>query len=223
MSKPCCDVNAKAAAKENDWGEFCTVPEVSGCYGQGERAVGQENYPAVPYKPCCDASASLVSVDGEWGQFCQTPGTTVTAAPAITGDLGVGETCTFSNSKECKAGLFCKAIVCGKGGCRFECQSALSEGEACANASAFGPEPNTDRFALSGSGANLCADGLSCQWRGAGEAFDSGGFGRDYACYPELKDGECFPTLSADSECFEGIECAADGSRIAFAHCAVRG
>lgn len=209
-------MNAIAAPKDNDWGEFCTVPETTGCYKQGERAIGQENFPAVPFKPCCDPTAALVSVDGDWGGFCQSRGTTVTLAPELAGDRGVGEFCLSSNSKVCKPGLFCKVILCGKGGCQLECQPELSEGELCATATADGPEPNIGRDALSGSGASVCAEGLSCQWRGAGETFESGSIAREYFCYPELKDTECFPTITAPSDCFTGNECAADGSLVAF-------
>lgn len=138
MQQPCCDLNARAAPKDNDWGEFCMVAEVSGCYEQGERAEGEVNFPAVLYKPCCDPAASLVVVDGDWDKFCESPGTTVTISPPATGKQELGERCRTAGL--CEPGLFCNTVNCGKGGCSYERTPPLQEGEVCTRG------PRSDRL-----------------------------------------------------------------------------
>lgn len=221
--KPYCDVNARAAPKANDWGKFCTVPDVTGCYANGERAAGQEFFPAVDFKPCCDLSATLVTVEGDWGEFCAAPNTTITVAPPVVGVLGEGEFCQTSGSGLCAAGLICHGFSCFKGNCRFLCAPVLNEGEKCSSATASGPAPAVGEGALIDGGTReLCAEGLSCQWRGEGETLDDGArTRRDYFCHPLPTNGECFATIETRSGCFLGVECGADGTEIPFGRCPV--
>lgn len=46
---------------------------MNSCYKEGERCMGEDDYPYVPYMPCCDGKpAKKMSSDGEydWGYFC---------------------------------------------------------------------------------------------------------------------------------------------------------
>jgi hypothetical protein len=78
---PCCDGMA-CTAKDPKYGLSCERPQVKApipapelnCYAAGERCIGWDGFPAVPYKSCC-GDMTCSARDPVYGHACELPAT----------------------------------------------------------------------------------------------------------------------------------------------------
>lgn len=233
---PCCS-GSKPVTRDNDWGLFCpgqqkveNIQEKTDCYKTGERAGGQFSFPAIEFKPCCDPAAVQIPLSGHWGTFCVV-GRDVDVKVFSFGVVPIHGSCRSSmwasegGWSNCSPGLFCKRGSCENGICKSACSPTLAEGKKCGSATGKGPAYPSLSFSepwrppsSDGSAAELCQDGLSCQWRDSGKIGVMEVHSRDYFCRPVPTKKECVATIVAGmgaveahkpgSGCIGGTECA---------------